>query len=407
MHRVLDTPNLRLERRASLEALEEIAPAWNALACEVDAGTPFSTWAWVHAHVRHRLAEDETFACHLAWRDEELVGVLPLVRRGRVVRVPADFHTLSGAPLLAPASREAVLAALLANVEHTERGIMSVELGTLQPGSALPEALEEVPGPAFVAPDRTGRRVRVRGSWEAGRRGLSRSFRRSLRRCRARAERKGGVLRGLSGECVDPSFLDDFLVLEASGWKGRCGDPIAGDPISTAFYRAAVHGFADAGWLRWHTLEIGDRVAAAHLGVRVGRQLTLLKIAYDESFANLAPGNVLFDALLERVFEDHTVDTVDCVTDMPWHDRWRLERYVYRKARFHPPRAAALLRGALPSWVRAQGRRLKAALATLSHRASPEGAASAGLWAEQERRDADRRLAGARPDGDPAIHRLA
>ena len=271
---------LRIERHVSLEALAAAAGPWNALA-DAAALQPFATWPWVRAHVRHRLDPGETFTCHLAWQGETLVGVLPLLRQGRALRVLADFHTHDGEPLLAADVAPTVLPALLAHVVATEPAFTRLDLGGMRAESPAPAALAAAPGPAFLADDLTGREIHVAGLWADRRATLSPNFRRNLKKAHARALREGAAWLGIDGSVGAPALVDAFVDLEGGGWKGREGNPIRATPRSVAFYRDFAEGLAAAGWLRFHRLEIAGRLAAAHLGVRLGRRLVLLKIAYD------------------------------------------------------------------------------------------------------------------------------
>lgn len=357
MRRTAASTDLRLEHATSIETLGAASSGWNDLAEAVGCG-PFQTLPWIAAHVRHRLGPGETFTCHLAWRGDALVGVLPLVRKRSVLRVPSHFHTRDGEPLLAPTDARHALAGLLEHVLETHGCHTCLCMGGIGPTSPVRAALRGVPMAVFRSADLTGRHLVVRAPWETHRETLSKNFRRNLRKSRSRAEREGLAFSGIDDEPASPAVAEDFLDLEASGWKGREGEAIRKSETSVAFYRDVVRGFAKAGWLRCPRVMIRGRLAASQLGVRVGRRLTLLKVAYDETLARFAPGNLLFDELMTRITRAGKVDRVDCVTDMPWHDSWGMARITYASARLHPWQAGALFLGVLPDALRALARRL-------------------------------------------------
>ena len=66
---------------------------------------PMLSHAWVSSYLEHRNLGDAPWQCFLAYQDDELIGVLPLIAareeevRGRL-RGPADSHTRSASPLL-------------------------------------------------------------------------------------------------------------------------------------------------------------------------------------------------------------------------------------------------------------------------------------------------------------------
>jgi len=360
---------LRVQRVDDLADLDAYAAAWDALALGAgpEPRLPFATHAWTASHLEHRLAPEERWACHLAWAGDDLVGVLPVVarphpllgRRGTRLRVPADFHTRDGDLALAPGREGEVLEALLASARRTEGPWLELDLGGMRPGSPTADVLGSAAhGPAFVEYDQDGRLLSVEGTWDDYLHGLHANFRRNLRKAHNRCHHAGARLRCVSGAEAGTEFPARFFEIERSGWKGEAGTAIAQSASSRAFYEAVVRRFEARGWLEWQLLEMGDRLIAAHLAVRFGRNLVVLRIAYDEETRRLSPGNVLFAEVIERAFETRDVDGVDCVTDQEWHDHWNLARVPYRLARVYRRRPVSLLLGALPRAARPLARRI-------------------------------------------------
>ncbi len=202
--------------------------------------------------------------------------------------------------------------------------------------------------------DESGSYVKVDGDLPAFRAGLSDNFRRNLRKAGNRVAKATGTrFRRDVGPAADPATLDVFLEVEASGWKGRGGTAIAQDPTLVRFYRTLVARLAAAGWLEWHRIELEGKTAAIHLGARLGRSLVLLKIAYDEAFARVGPGNLLFDHVVEAEFAERRVDEINCMTDMPWHRNWEMPRSAYTDVVIHPRRPVPLLAGVVPARTKA------------------------------------------------------
>ncbi|MBS1679488.1 MAG: GNAT family N-acetyltransferase [Actinobacteria bacterium] len=98
----------------------------------------------------------------------------------------------------------------------------------------------------------------------------------------------------------DPAAVEEFLHLEAAGWKGREGTAMASAGDSE-FFRAACAGFARAGRLQLLSLEAGGETLAMQSNVSAGDTLFGFKMAYDERFRRFAPGIQLeIDAM--RIF---------------------------------------------------------------------------------------------------------
>ncbi len=97
------------------------------------------------------------------------------------------------------------------------------------------------------------------------------------------------------------TWMDEFIALEASGWKGREGTAIGQHTADRAFFAdftAAAH--ADRR-LQCLALRLNGAAIAMKLNVFARDQGFALKIAYDEAFARFSPG-VLLERFNERCF---------------------------------------------------------------------------------------------------------
>jgi len=355
-----------LATEAELDGLD--AP-WDALALDAPTRLPMLTPTWVRAYARHRLDDGETLRVVATASGATLTGVLPVVTRpgrlGPTLAAPHDDHTKSGDALLAPTAAAPDLAALVAGAFAAAPGARALTLAGVRDSSrtvAALAALEAARLPFAVVrdTDERGSFVPVEGSsLEAFRATLSDNFRRNVRKAGNRLAKEAGVaFRFDRGADASPATLDRFLALEAAGWKGRSGTAIARDPRLLAFYRELVAGFAARGRLEWHTLEIGGAPVAMHLAVRAGRALVLLKIAYDERFARLGPGNLLFERLLAQEFAARTIAEVNCTTDMAWHRNWALPRSGYARLTLFPAGVGARALGWLPAALKARAKQI-------------------------------------------------
>ncbi len=370
---------LRVLKLVDLAALAAISAPWDLLAARSPQGLPHLSHAWVSSWIE-TIGEGRPFTVHAAFAGDALVGVLPVVEtsggglrsRRPIVGPPRDDHTRSGDALVEPAIAPMAMRALLESVEAHEPPFFALTLRGVRDRSPTVAAL--VDGPAFgvllETTDERGSYVPVDGDLAAFRARLSDNFRRNVRKAGNRlAKAPGTNYRMDFGPAADSAGLDAFLTVEASGWKGRAGTAISQSPALIRFYRTLIPRLARLGWLEWHHLEIDGRPAAVHFATRLGRSLVLLKIAYDESFARLGPGNLLFDHVVEREFAARTVDEINCMTDMAWHRNWELPRSVYTDFTIYPSRPGPLLAGALPARMKAALKRVPWLQALVDRRA--------------------------------------
>jgi len=188
-------------------------------------------------------------------------------------------------------------------------------------------------------------------------RAIGKKKRRELRRQRKRLAEGGVVIASSTGEpAAIAHALDDFLTLEASGWKGRAGSAARASAEIHQFMKSAVNGLAAEGKAAIDRLFVDTRAIAAIVRLRSGAMAWCWKIAYDENFARASPGvQVLLDAT-EAVLADPAIARADsCATaDHPMIDHiWR-ERLPLadRLIRIGPDRAWAFKMACLLESVR-------------------------------------------------------
>jgi CelD/BcsL family acetyltransferase involved in cellulose biosynthesis len=159
----------------------------------------------------------------------------------------------------------------------------------------------------------------VRALWKAGRdledymqNTLSTGVRKEYRRQRKRLAELGRLeFRTLQeGREVD-AWLQEFLGLEASGWKSREGQAMALNDSDRAFVcTAAQLGFA-RGQMRLHGLFLDGRPVAMLLCFLAGSGGFAFKIAYDEALAKYSPGVQMMLDILACMHSDSRLSWMD------------------------------------------------------------------------------------------------
>jgi CelD/BcsL family acetyltransferase involved in cellulose biosynthesis len=85
-------------------------------------------------------------------------------------------------------------------------------------------------------------------------------------------------------------WCEDFLALEAKGWKGSDGSALANAPESAAFFREIFAGAFAAGRLEVLRLALDGRPIAMLVNFHAPPGGFSYKIAFDEDFARFSPG---------------------------------------------------------------------------------------------------------------------
>ncbi|MBB2972650.1 GNAT family N-acetyltransferase [Mesorhizobium sp. RMAD-H1] len=121
---------------------------------------------------------------------------------------------------------------------------------------------------------------------------------------------------------------EDFLTLEASGWKGKRGSAMAVDRYRAAFAREAVNRLAERDLARIHTLELDGRVIAILIVFIESGEAWTWKTAYDEDLSAYSPGTLLMIEVVKNHLEDPNIARTDscAVPDHPVMSRLFSER---------------------------------------------------------------------------------
>lgn len=135
-------------------------------------------------------------------------------------------------------------------------------------------------------------------------------------------------------------WIDQFLELEARGWKGTDGSALRDDPPARELFRAYMRGAHERGRLMLWSLRVGDRVVAMKCNLRCGAGALAFKIAYDEDFAKYSPGVLLEIEHVRRLHEPGAPSWVDsgAAAEHPminhlWRDRAGIETLVAHTSR--------------------------------------------------------------------------
>lgn len=135
--------------------------------------------------------------------------------------------------------------------------------------------------------------------WQARPAQLKQNFRRYRRRSDTLFPKRNLV--SVDSPQSIEAAVDRYGALESSGWKGKAGTAVHSSNRQGIFYRKVMQLFATTGQAQVLELQLGEKLAAARLIIENRRMAIMLKTAYDESLANVAPGRQLLNEVLEKI----------------------------------------------------------------------------------------------------------
>jgi hypothetical protein len=141
---------------------------------------------------------------------------------------------------------------------------------------------------------------------------LSSSSRKGRRRQLRGLEEELGAPVSMRDRSGSEAAVEDFLRLEAAGWKGKAETALASSPADTAFFRAIWAAFTDAG--RFRMLELGSETSAPlamYCDILAGDAVFSFKMAFDEGYRAYGPGVELLYASLEDFYDNRDERLID------------------------------------------------------------------------------------------------
>lgn len=122
--------------------------------------------------------------------------------------------------------------------------------------------------------------------------------------------------------------MEEFLLLEASGWKGRKRSAMLSDRYQSAFAREAVSNLAEIDGVRIHTIDIDGQAIASMVVLLMNGEAYTWKTAFNEGYAQYSPGKLLVAQLTDWHLDDANIIRTDscAVEDHPVMARFWTER---------------------------------------------------------------------------------
>jgi CelD/BcsL family acetyltransferase involved in cellulose biosynthesis len=270
-----------------------------------------------------------------------LIGLAPIAPMKGYSRLPVRYvatwmhkHCFFAAPLVRRGAEAAFFSAFFHAVENRGAFLRLRHLDASGPLYAAAKAAAIATG-RLSAPSARYERAMLKAPWttdEYLKESMRGKHRKDLRRRRARLEETGALSLERCGSNDDlEAWTEEFLAIEASGWKGQAGTAMRQDQASAMFFKDAVRRANVAGDLQLFRFRLSGRTIAAAVNFSGGGVSYAFKIAYDEEFARFSPGVMIEIEIMRALEFDATVSMIDsCAkSEHPMIDRlWRERRAI-------------------------------------------------------------------------------
>lgn len=307
--------DMRIDVAGDIAALQAIVPAWDELAANACEINPFyESWILLPAL---RAQGDAGLRCVLVWQGERLIGLFPFERKRQFKGLPVPVMTSwrhSAHLLCTPLVRADAAAECLEAVfgwAAGEGALLEFRYIPADGGfhGALGDAMRTTPCTVLPTAQFSRALLKRGASAEAYMAAsMSSGLRRQLRRKeRQLAERSGysTLAAGPGGDLGDQ--VERFMVLEASGWKGREGGAFAAKEASLRFGTEVLGEAHRRGRLHMVGIDCEGRPVARRFSILAGEGSYAFKTAYDEAYCAYSPGVL---AELVNLREFHQLDGV-------------------------------------------------------------------------------------------------
>ncbi len=290
-------------------ALAAHVAAWQDLADNAIEPNPFYE-PWMLLPALEYFGQGQSLQFVLVYSDRRggpplLCGLFPLERPSRYHGLPVRharlwryIHCFLGTPLLRRGYATKCVRALLDSL-GAAGGVSAIEWREVAADGPFFAALAAVRDDRGTFTFRSYHRERAMLCRAADgeaylQRALPKASRKEMRRLQARLGDRGALtFTTLESSSEAPRWIEDFLQLEAAGWKGERGSALASSESGRSFFRRAALAAAGRGRLMMLALNVGGRPVAMKCNLIAGEGSFAFKIAYDESYARYSPGTLL------------------------------------------------------------------------------------------------------------------
>ncbi len=313
---------------------------WRSLARDATESNPFFEH-WFLTPALDHLVETNIIRVAQYRVGGALCGIFPLSVREKYGRSPvrnvgnwAHYQCFLGTPLVRRGHEEGFWRHLISALDDEEWSGQLMSFAGLDPSGPLYDALVDVaeklgrPSPIVHSAER----AKLHSNLDAEaylQTNVRSKKRKEWRRLDNRLAELGDVRFAILERKDDlAAWCDDFLALEAAGWKGMRGAALANTASTLSFFLKTMNLAFKEGVLEMQRLDLNGQAIAMLINFQTPPGSWSFKIAYSEDLARFSPGVMIELRNLEHVLANPSIDWMDscAVENHPMIDSLWAER---------------------------------------------------------------------------------
>jgi CelD/BcsL family acetyltransferase involved in cellulose biosynthesis len=270
---------------------------WAVLASRASEANSFAESWFLRASAAH-IAHPESARVIAVWQGPDLLGVMPLVLAPRYGRIPVahvenwlHFHAFLGTPLVRAGRETAFWTGVLEELDGADWAPAFLHINGLVENGPIHNALAAARRADIVLRSERALLESELSPTAYYETHVRKKKRKEIGRLKSRLAELGPVSCGrLSADDDIALWINDFLALEASGWKGRAGSALGADDSTRRFFTDAVSAAHASKKLEILRLSVGDKPIAMLVNFLAVPGSFSFKIAFDEDYSRFSPG---------------------------------------------------------------------------------------------------------------------
>lgn len=294
---------LKIELINDYEKFLALEPVWNQTLAKSDIDIPYMTFEWFASWWKSYQGDNSLFIL-LVKEGDEILGIAPLMTqkikfRGlpvKAVKFICNDQT-SRAGFISSERHEAVLGAIIDFLLKQAPKAKLITLDFIEDATSSTLALNEVlckknikyrKIEGYASPY-----IRIEGDWENYAKGLTKSFRKNIKRVKKRVQNTGDyVIEKYTGDNVGKGF-EELLAVSEMSWQHQNGTAIASSEREKAFYFSLAQKASQNDWLNLSICKLDGVPIAYEFALRYKSRNYSLKSGYNQEYRKLSPSMFL------------------------------------------------------------------------------------------------------------------